>query len=369
MLQEISEVEDNEGSRPILVEFQNSNLQEGQEHHLKTAIFKQNQATIVAIASPKLLYTGNVTRDKDQDLHKRFLVISNRRTGKVRLVAVDTVLLTPQFAQRSSDTTSVKNANSVNKLNKAFGSKKIKKITEQRERMTMNIDDVREQLEQTVAGIELDESAPLVAQIGENDSNYRPPIHRDASSREEVYILEEIVPSHVLNSLEDESREVLDSDLDSLDLTPMIRDKLAQMQNTSPNLAKCKLLLYLDYLIKFVTKLAKNITKRCVICPSTVANSHILNNFTVSSNSGRTRPLSMRDKTVCYILVIAMIAFDYEVDFEQLAKIVKIGVKKLLEMGRILAFSSDSKKKNSMTLKLPLPASVTSSSPQKRKRK
>ncbi|XP_008196560.2 DNA-directed RNA polymerase I subunit RPA49 [Tribolium castaneum] len=368
---EISEVEDNEGSRPILVEFQNSKLQEGQENHLKTAIFRENRDTIVAAASKKLLYTGRVSGDQDQDLHKRFLLISNRRTGKVRLVAVDSVILSPQFPEKNRGSISEKNVNSVNKLHKAFGSKKIKRITEQRERMKMNIDDVREQLEQTVAGIEIDDSGPLIVERAENDSAYRPPVHRDAESREEVYILNEIVPLKILNSLEKETREIFDSDLDSTELAPMVREKFAQMQNSSsPDVQKCELLLYLDYLIKFISKPARSITKKFVICPtSQQVNVHILDHFTVSSNTGRTRPVSMRDKTVCYILVIAMIAFDYEVDLEQLAKVIKIGVKKLQEMGRILAFSPHLKNKNAMTLKIPLPAAVTSSSSNKRKRK
>lgn len=42
---------------------------------------------------------------------------------------------------------------SLNNLNKAFGSKKVKRITEQKERLKMNIDNIKEQLEQTVASM------------------------------------------------------------------------------------------------------------------------------------------------------------------------------------------------------------------------
>lgn len=81
----------------------------------------------------------------------------------------------------------------------------------------------------------------------------------------------------------------------------------------------------------------------------------------------RTRPISIRDKTICYILVLAMIAFDYQLDLEQVSKNVKLGVKKLQEMGRVLAFSPHGKNKNSMTLKIPLPAAI-SLSPRKRRK-
>lgn len=49
---------------------------------------------------------------------------------------------------------------------------------------------------------------------------------------------------------------------------------------------------------------------------------------------------------------------DYEVDLTNLAKDCKIGVKKALEVSRILAFNSSSKNRNVVTLKLPLPAPV-----------
>lgn len=75
----------------------------------------------------------------------------------------------------------------------------------------------------------------------------------------------------------------------------------------------------------------------------------------------------MKDKTVCYILVLAMICLNYEIECEPLSKALKIGVKKLQELGRILAFSSSGKNSNSMLLKLPLPPPL-SLSPKKRKK-
>lgn len=81
----------------------------------------------------------------------------------------------------------------------------------------------------------------------------------------------------------------------------------------------------------------------------------------------RGRPISLRDKTICYILVLAMIAMDFQIDVEALSKSVKVGVKKLHEITRVLAFSSHRKNKDLVILKLPLPPAV-STSPKKRKR-
>lgn len=74
----------------------------------------------------------------------------------------------------------------------------------------------------------------------------------------------------------------------------------------------------------------------------------------------------MKDKSLCYILILTAKAMDYEVDLTNLAKDCKIGVKKALEISRILAFNTSSKNKNVVTLKLPLPAPVTFTSKRKK---
>lgn len=83
-----------------------------------------------------------------------------------------------------------------------------------RERLQLNVESVKDQLEETVANVELDETFSLKKDNLENESLYRPPIHRDASAREDVYVLSEIVPVHVLDSLEEEATQILE-DTDS----------------------------------------------------------------------------------------------------------------------------------------------------------
>lgn len=52
--------------------------------------------------------------------------------------------------------------------------------------------------------IKINES-PMDHSSGENSSIYRPKINRDASTRDDVYNQEDLVPSHVLNSLQMEA--------------------------------------------------------------------------------------------------------------------------------------------------------------------
>ena len=73
-------------------------------------------------------------------------------------------------------------------------------------------------------------------------------------------------------------------------LTPFIKERLTELQNSTSDsvIGTAKILLYVDYLMKFINKPAKAITKKFVICQSSVdVNSHILDNFSVVSNTGR----------------------------------------------------------------------------------
>lgn len=68
------------------------------------------------------------------------------------------------------------------------------------------------------------------------------------------------------------------------------------------------------------------------------------------------RPHSLKDKCVCYLLVLCITMNGYKLDLGMLSKDIKIGLKKLQEMSRVLSFSVD---KNVAVLKLPLPAPLS----------
>lgn len=62
----------------------------------------------------------------------------------------------------------------------------------------------------------------------------------------------------------------------------------------------------------------------------------------------------MRDKTICYILVLSLLMCDYKLNLEDLSKDMKIGIKKLIEIARFLSLTV--KYNKIVELKLPLPA-------------
>lgn len=80
----------------------------------------------------------------------------------------------------------------------------------------------------------------------------------------------------------------------------------------------------------------------------------------------RTRPLSMKDKCICYILVLSMLAFNNVINLEIFTKDLKLGLKKLQDISKVLAFTFRSSNKSNAFLCLPLPPPVNASSGRKR---
>lgn len=98
-----------------------------------------------------MLYVGHV---EDDELYHNFIMVHNKLNGKIRLLQVDRCTVSPKLNKQNFSSSSVESntGSSLSELNKQFGSKATKRLTEQRERLTMNIDMVKDQLEKTVSG-------------------------------------------------------------------------------------------------------------------------------------------------------------------------------------------------------------------------
>lgn len=74
----------------------------------------------------------------------------------------------------------------------------------------------------------------------------------------------------------------------------------------------------------------------------------------------RTRPISMRDKATCYLIILGLIIFDFKLNLESLSKSINVGIKKLQDVSRVLGAQPENvKNKNTIVLKLPLPTLPT----------
>ncbi|XP_066245754.1 DNA-directed RNA polymerase I subunit RPA49 [Euwallacea similis] len=341
---------DVEENNPVLIQFQNGKIQLDQEKSLKSVCFidQTSKQKIIGITNDDMVYSGPVTN------YNTFLVVQNDNSKKVQLIQLDTSTITPLLQENT--VAPLKSKESIVNLRKQFGSQKVKRAIEQQERLTMNIENVKEYLETTVADI----SVPDLPQLNGEESLYRPKINRDATVKEDVYNLNDLVPKGVLDTLEERVSEILENDdFADYELVLTVAKSMSQLRSsTLPERSvvdKCKTLLYVNYLVKFMNTPLKNMTKKFVACDcSADVDKHIKQNYMVN----RMRSISMKDKGLCYIIVLLMLAMDFQLDLEMIAKDMKVGVKKMMEFARNLGFSPSAKEKGGIVLRIPVPPPV-----------
>ncbi|XP_022913799.2 uncharacterized protein [Onthophagus taurus] len=357
-------VYDESSLRPIIGNFQNGIIQPSTEDKLSCGLFKDNitNNTNAIITSDRGFYNAVINRDEDS--YNNFIVICNKKKGTCKFIAVDKVtfdfsLNKNKLSPDVNDTEA--NKSTVSDLIKKFGSKKQRKFREQSERMQLDVQTMKEQFEQVVDETHIDE-ADLAPHNPENlETSYKPPINRDAENVKDVYPLESLVPLNVLSELEEEVNSLLNEENDELKVTSeFVKRELLKLQKSSltqQDILKAEIFLYIEYLIKYIKLPAKCIAVRkyqpCEY--SQILSEHIFKQFSISTSTGKMRPLSMRDKCLCYILVLGIIGCDYTMSIELLSKDLKQGIKKLQELCKILSFTPLIKDKTVVTLKLPLP--------------
>lgn len=358
------------GGRPVLVNFQNGTLVPDKLNQLRCELYDDEEDHFIpAVASNNTIYTGRISRK--EDLYNNFILRRNKESGECKLIRIDRDLLKvhskPKRKVQCDDTSTLKK---LTDLNKYFGSKRTKMVTEQRERLKVDVENIKTTLEQTAKETKINESDIIPFKTDENDSLYRPPINRNAGRVEEIYPLNVLVPPEILQELKPSAKELLEAKEDDLKLCEFIKKEFIKLQQSplSERITKGQILLYIDCLVNITKLPAKSIsTKKFNACPySSKVSTHILNNFTLMSATGRTRPLSMKDKCICYILVLSMLAFNNVINLEIFTKDLKLGLKKLQDISKVLAFTFRSSNKSNAFLCLPLPPPVNASSGRKR---
>lgn len=111
---------------------------------------KQKEKKLLALSNGQIVYKG-YTPDNKQQFMQTMLVLHNKKTGKIRLVQAERWSVSPVLHKQVIDNNKNTDADRIALLNKQFGSKKVKRKTEQFERMKINVNAVKDDLEKTVS--------------------------------------------------------------------------------------------------------------------------------------------------------------------------------------------------------------------------
>ncbi|CAK9815718.1 DNA-directed RNA polymerase I subunit RPA49 [Anthophora quadrimaculata] len=348
--------------QPIIVNFQNGALKDEEAKKMSCGLFydQKKKKTTLALSNGQIVYKG-YKPETDQDLMHTMLVVHNRKTGKVKLVQVERWQVTPVLDKPVvQDNTAEDEQISV--LNKQFGSKKVKRRTEQHERLKMNVEHIKEQLEQTVANVEIDR-VELSTQLPDNEyitNTTLPECNRDATSPNDVYDIYDIIPKSKLEALNDYATKILNDESSSLERsTQFFNLTLKYLRSDADNVKKMALLLYIQGVAAWLNMPYKGAKKRSIeICPaSEEVNLYIIDTYSIKSNHGRMRPNSIKDKGVIHCMILSLIIYNFTLDLEIFASIFshRMGLKKLTDLARIIGALPKKENKKVIQLKVPLP--------------
>ncbi|XP_047112317.1 uncharacterized protein LOC124789066 [Schistocerca piceifrons] len=350
---------------PIVVTFQNGELLPDAVERLKCGVYRDKKTgeRIVAVASESRVYFGSPASASSK-LCRTLLAIRNKQTNKVRLVEVESVNLSPIVQSEKPAAKEMQNLQAYTKLSRTFGSKRAKRSVEQREAMQLEVEHMEHQLSQALSTTALAKKATASPLPEETRNVSSPatvgdevvPCDRTATTPDKIYDLHDLVSEDELNSFSEEAETLISGGASSVSYSPFFNSCFKEVP-AETRVQSIKILLYAECLIRFVSLTYKDLrAKNVSVCPQSESiSTRILNNFTVASDSGRTRPLHVRDKAICHVIVLGLLANKFKLNVEPLLASIKIGATRLQQLCRAIGAVPSVSNKNIVVLKAPLP--------------
>lgn len=236
-------------------------------------------------------------------------------------------------------------------LSRKFGSKKSKKVMEQREKLKLNVETVTKQMNNVKETITEDKLDLSSYNKSDSDDFYIPPINRLANSPEDVYDIDKILTRDQLEKI---WSELEDKDYGS-DMFPFIKSIISARQHSEKHKV---LAVYANSLLKLYLAQVREISKKAYMaCPhSAKLNEIIIANFTtMPASNKRGRPIQFKDKALCHALVFLLIINNFKLQLEWLVKDAKLTVNNATMKVRVTgAHVVESGNNKIVHLKLPL---------------
>ncbi|XP_012063823.1 PREDICTED: uncharacterized protein LOC105627147 [Atta cephalotes] len=347
--------------QPIIVNFQNGELKDEEVKQISCGLYREQKdnKTVLALSNGHIVYKGN-RPDYKKESTRTMLVLHNKRTGKVRLFEAERWEVAPVLEKFDNEDKINDMDHKITILNKQFGSKKIKRRTEQFEKLKVNVESVKEQLEKAVSNVEINR-LDLSSQLPNDDclNAILPVCNRNASNVKDVYNIYDIIPKSKLEMLYEYAMKITDEDMK--EKAEFFKHTLRIMQSDPDKVNKIALLLYIEMINEWF---AMKITRKrdIVVCSiSEEVNQHIIDMYSISGPNGRTRPNFMTDKGLIHSLILALTISNFTLDLEMFRFMFKkrTSLKKLMDLTKLIGAVSSKDDKKIIVLKVPMPPPVS----------
>ncbi|KAG8228104.1 hypothetical protein J437_LFUL000106 [Ladona fulva] len=350
-------VSENDSLPPILVNFENSNIDNSHAGNLSFRI-QRNTSTkerFVSTTCENVAYRGIC---KSGHIRK-FLAIRNKATNEVKLVEAAIGILAPVYRESKATESEMTSEQLKGALAKAYGTKKRRLNAILSE--TLKVDSEAVKTAATNVDIVKEENP----QKGESVYDILPAHNREATVIEDVYKLEAIIVPNIVNCFQSEVDRIMNTSMEELKndgFSDFFYAAWSILQHKTIEGKKKSFLQSLLYIecVSALLHLSPPMLKKpdVDVCYfSKALNSHILDLFTLRSVSGRIMPNAQKDKAISYVLLLCFLLFDYKVEISLIVKLTRSSLTRLKLLSRVIGATVN--KDNLAFLRLPLSAPPT----------
>uniref|UniRef100_A0A1I8PN50 DNA-directed RNA polymerase I subunit RPA49 n=2 Tax=Stomoxys calcitrans TaxID=35570 RepID=A0A1I8PN50_STOCA len=352
------------GVVPTLMKFQNGKLAAFTKENIEFTRLRCKEdankfgALLMANGS---LYQGLINNTEASELTDTYICVRNKRTNKMTIVPIDQVNLRNTIYGGLDQIKKSSLSDDVTKMTllKKFGGRKASRFVNDQEKMRMDISVVQDSLTETVneSMLDADDGVDQVDNTKYFDS-IRPPCNKDAEHVRDIYKISDVVPTELMNRMEEEAKTVYQTSLDQIPISSeYLKQTIASIQQSTAsveNLQRLKLIIYMDSLLNLIKSRVRSLNKAELSQISEKVENNVRERFSdPNSSASGSRTAFSTEKALCHFLVLAFLINDkFEADASILSQELNAPRAKVIKYAHIV-YGLPKSRTSILALKLP----------------
>ncbi|XP_030370836.1 uncharacterized protein LOC115621353 [Scaptodrosophila lebanonensis] len=339
-----------DGPLPTIVKFQNGTLAGISDHNAQfcALVAKERKRKRVLVAAGRSIYTGDV---QENELYETYLCVRNKKTNEAHLMPVAEALLSNNVyreLEQQNKKPLLDKDHASKKLLKEFGGRKGSRFASTRDAMSVNMDMLRKDLDETVQeSIQPDDfyDDDTLGNIDNTEylASITPKFDKNATTVKDIYDVEDVVPRTVLEKLDKEAKVVFATPLESLPLeSEYLRDALKCIQAkeipSRKDFLNIKLIMFMDALQTLILMHKRQMKKVELSRISECVENDIRQRFAdplVAKSFTRTGYTI--EKALTHFIVLALLISDnFEVNVNVLSSTLRVSKKRIVTFAHIV---------------------------------
>ncbi|XP_078601335.1 DNA-directed RNA polymerase I subunit RPA49-like [Branchiostoma floridae x Branchiostoma japonicum] len=361
-------------NEPLLVQFTNGRLKPDNPPNFgyfksteSDDVRKRNRRVLVA-ETKRMQYVGRnfgPSAPRGNSLCKYMVGVLDKNTGKMRVYDTNSFTMRPvvhdKNQEKNKDEVDLTYQEKNDRLVDAFGGAKKKRAMESRLR-----DKVKREALETAMGAAVEDvmktPEKLTGPEMDSDSSI-PPHDKRAVKPEDVYKVESIISPEVFEALKDVAGVFVKATKEDISKwrtegrysTFVLRQVATMPVDEEARLTRSCHIMYMWYLLALHGLKYSDWRRRDLPLPDgmpLLVKQQLLGAFTVKADAARSRramPPRLKDKLLCYILVMGLIIEKFKLNLNDIQMDLKIAQKKLMTLTRAIGCDVQSRKSDRST--------------------